>query len=96
MAASLKGLFQVPVGAGLGLAKKYRGDGHVAFALYGDGAANQGQVYEVGLHPHVWSLSKLPELLSLCHLLWTYCDLSKQLSGTASAVRALLKCTGPK
>lgn len=38
---------QVPLGAGLGFAHKYRNDGHVAFALYGDGAANQGQAAEV-------------------------------------------------
>ena len=39
---------QVPLGAGLGFAHKYRGDRNCAFALYGDGAANQGQVAEVG------------------------------------------------
>ncbi len=38
---------QVPVGAGLALAHKYKGDGGVNVALYGDGAANQGQVFEV-------------------------------------------------
>ncbi|CAH2055809.1 unnamed protein product, partial [Iphiclides podalirius] len=32
--------------AGLAFAHKYRGDGGVTFALYGDGAANQGQVFE--------------------------------------------------
>ena len=38
---------QIPLGAGLAFAHKYRKDGHVAFALYGDGAANQGQAAEV-------------------------------------------------
>lgn len=38
---------QVPLGAGLGLAHKIRKDGHAAFVMYGDGAANQGQVAEV-------------------------------------------------
>merc|ERR1712135_173414 len=37
---------QVPLGAGLAFAHKYKGDGGVAFALYGDGAAQQGQVFE--------------------------------------------------
>jgi TPP-dependent pyruvate/acetoin dehydrogenase alpha subunit len=38
---------QVPLGAGLAFAHKYKGDGGVNVALYGDGAANQGQVFEV-------------------------------------------------
>lgn len=38
---------QVPVGAGLAFAQKYLGHHDVAtFALYGDGASNQGQVFE--------------------------------------------------
>ena len=35
---------QVPLGAGIAFAHKYKGDGGVNFALYGDGASNQGQV----------------------------------------------------
>lgn len=38
---------QVPVGVGLAFAQKYMGHQNVAtFALYGDGASNQGQVFE--------------------------------------------------
>ena len=37
---------QVPLGAGLAFAHKYKGDGGVSFALYGDGAAQQGQIFE--------------------------------------------------
>jgi pyruvate dehydrogenase E1 component alpha subunit len=37
---------QVPVGAGVAFAQKHRGEKHCAFALYGDGASNQGQVFE--------------------------------------------------
>lgn len=38
---------QVPLGAGIAFAQKYRGlRENVTFALYGDGAANQGQVFE--------------------------------------------------
>ena len=33
---------QVPLGAGIAFAHKYKGDGGVNFALFGDGAANQG------------------------------------------------------
>ena len=42
-------MLQVPLGAGLAFAHKYRNDGSVAVTLYGDGAANQGQVAEVTL-----------------------------------------------
>merc|ERR1712079_614955 len=35
---------QVPLGAGISFAQKYNEDGGVTFSLYGDGAANQGQV----------------------------------------------------
>lgn len=38
---------QVPLGAGLAYAHQYRGDGGLAVAIYGDGAANQGQIFEV-------------------------------------------------
>jgi TPP-dependent pyruvate/acetoin dehydrogenase alpha subunit len=34
------------LGAGIAFAHKYKGDGGVNFSLYGDGAANQGQVRE--------------------------------------------------
>src|ERR1700678_4402224 len=37
---------QVSLGTGLALANHYRDDGKVAFAYFGDGAANQGQVSE--------------------------------------------------
>ena len=35
---------KVPLGAGIAFAHKYRENGHICLALYGDGAANQGQV----------------------------------------------------
>lgn len=37
---------QVPVGAGIAFAQKYLGEKHATFAMYGDGASNQGQVFE--------------------------------------------------
>ncbi|WP_408015273.1 pyruvate dehydrogenase (acetyl-transferring) E1 component subunit alpha [Sandaracinobacteroides hominis] len=47
---------QVPIGAGLGFAHKYKGDGGVAIAYFGDGAANQGQVYEAFNMAELWKL----------------------------------------
>src|SRR5579859_5253326 len=37
---------QVPLGTGLGFAHKYRDNGKVSITYLGDGAMNQGQVYE--------------------------------------------------
>lgn len=53
---------QVPLGAGLAFAHKYRGDGGVAIAAYGDGAANQGQIAEAANMAALW---KLP-MIFLC------------------------------
>ena len=47
---------QVPLGAGLAFAHKYRGDGGVCVAYFGDGAANQGQVYEAFNMASLWKL----------------------------------------
>ena len=37
---------QVPVGAGIAFANQYEDKKNVTLALYGDGASNQGQVFE--------------------------------------------------
>ena len=37
---------QVPVGAGIAFAQKYLGNQVATYAMYGDGASNQGQVFE--------------------------------------------------
>ena len=47
---------QVSLGTGLGFAHKYRGDGGIALAYFGDGAANQGQVYESFNMAELWKL----------------------------------------
>merc|ERR1711971_994197 len=47
---------QVPLGAGIAFAHQYKGDGGVNFSLYGDGAANQGQVYEALNLAKLWNL----------------------------------------
>ncbi|MBX9795666.1 pyruvate dehydrogenase (acetyl-transferring) E1 component subunit alpha [Sphingomonas sp.] len=47
---------QVSLGTGLGFAHKYSGDGGVCLAYFGDGAANQGQVYESFNMAELWKL----------------------------------------
>ncbi|PUU80939.1 dehydrogenase E1 component-domain-containing protein [Tuber borchii] len=47
---------QVPVGAGIGFAMKYLGRPNTTFALYGDGAANQGQVFEAYNMAKLWDI----------------------------------------
>ncbi len=47
---------QVPIGAGLGFANKYLDNGAVSLTFFGDGAANQGQVYETFNMAELWDL----------------------------------------
>ncbi|NVD43851.1 pyruvate dehydrogenase (acetyl-transferring) E1 component subunit alpha [Altererythrobacter sp. HHU K3-1] len=47
---------QVPLGGGLALAHQYNDDGGLCLAYFGDGAANQGQVYETFNMAALWNL----------------------------------------
>ncbi|KAG0353842.1 alpha subunit of pyruvate dehydrogenase, partial [Gamsiella multidivaricata] len=47
---------QVPLGAGIAFAQKYLGHKAATFALYGDGASNQGQVFEAYNMAKLWDL----------------------------------------
>jgi len=65
---------QVPVGAGIGFALKYMKKQACCFALYGDGAANQGQVFEAFNMASLW---KLPVVFG--------CENNKYGMGTAAS-----------
>ncbi len=65
---------QVPIGAGLGFAHKYLNDGGLNACYMGDGAINQGQVYETFNMAALW---KLPTLFII--------ENNKYAMGTAQA-----------
>ena len=46
----------VPLGAGLAFSDKYKGNKNITFTYFGDGAANQGQVYETYNMAELWDL----------------------------------------
>lgn len=49
----------VPLGAGLAFANKYRDNDSISYTYFGDGASNQGQVYETFNMAALWKLPVL-------------------------------------
>ena len=48
---------QVPIGAGLAFANKYKKTKSVSFVFFGDGACHQGQIYETFNMAKLWNLA---------------------------------------
>lgn len=57
---------QVPLGAGLAFAEQYLGRKNATFAMYGDGASNQGQVFEAYNMVRASISITLVTLLNIC------------------------------
>jgi pyruvate dehydrogenase E1 component alpha subunit len=47
---------QIPLGTGLAFALKYKKTKNVSFTIFGDGCANQGQIYEAANMAGLWKL----------------------------------------
>ncbi len=54
--ATASSVHRSALGAGLAFANRYRGNDNVSFCYFGDGAANQGQVYETFNMAKLWDL----------------------------------------
>ena len=59
---------QVPVGAGIAFANQYNDNKNTTICLYGDGASNQGQVFEAFNMAKLWNLPILFGCESMSHM----------------------------
>ena len=80
---------QVPLGTGLAFANKYKGNDGVTFAYFGDGAANQGQVYETYNMASLWKLPVVFVIENNQYAMGTSVERSTAVHGAVQARRLL-------
>lgn len=68
---------QVPVGAGIAFANKYNGKDATTVCLYGDGASNQGQVFEAFNMAKLWGLPIMFGCESMYSYPFSFCHVSR-------------------
>ena len=75
---------QVPVGAGIAFACQYENKKNVTLALYGDGASNQGQVFEAFNMAKLWNLPVIFGCESAYIFKGAYCDFANTPQTTST------------
>ena len=62
---------QVPLGTGIAFANKYKNKKSVTFTFFGDGAVNQGQVYEAFNMAALWQLP-IVYIMKIINMEWVH------------------------